>query len=60
MIGNLRGNNNGYISIAFARTNRMERADLYYCTANGVFTGVIGRRFISPVSKIKLKIIYKF
>ena len=30
-----------YVAFAFGTVQRMENADLYYCTENGVFSGVI-------------------
>ena len=30
-----------YVAFAFGTVERMEDADLYYCTENGVFSGVI-------------------
>ena len=48
IIGGEASRSNQYIAIAFGTVNRMEDADLYYCTQNGVFSGAIRERQRRP------------
>nr|CAB3247152.1 putative ferric-chelate reductase 1 [Phallusia mammillata] len=39
-----------YVAIAFATSGLMENADLYYCTGAEFKSGVIGARYVQPVT----------
>ena len=48
------------MAFAFGTVQRMEDADLYYCTENGVFSGVIRTLRQVPSTELNNRVSFRF